>query len=46
VVVTAKEPTSEDRQRLNGHIREIVGKSDVGSEWFIGEVQRALSKPA
>ena len=46
VVVTAKEPTSEDRQRLNGHIREIVGKSDIGSEWFIGEVQRALSKPA
>jgi signal transduction histidine kinase/CheY-like chemotaxis protein len=46
VVVTAKEPTPEDRQRLNGHIREIVGKSDLGSGWFIGEVQRALSKPA
>lgn len=46
VVVTAKEPTPEDRQHLNGHIREIVGKSDVGSEWFIGEVQRALTKPA
>jgi signal transduction histidine kinase/DNA-binding response OmpR family regulator len=46
VVVTAKEPTPEDRQRLNGHIREIVGKSDVGSGWFIGEVQRALAKPA
>ena len=46
VVVTAKEPTPDDRQRLNGHIREIVGKSDVGSEWFIGEVRRALTKPA
>ncbi len=46
VVVTAKELMPEDRQRLNGHIREIVGKSDVGSQWFIGEVQRALTKPA
>jgi signal transduction histidine kinase/CheY-like chemotaxis protein len=46
VVITAKEPTAEDRQRLNGHIREIVGKSDLGGEWFIGEVQRALTKPA
>jgi len=46
VVVTAKEPRSEDRQRLNGHIREIVGKSDLGGKWFIGEVQRALSRAA
>ena len=46
VVVTAKEPTAEERQRLNGHIREIVGKSDLGGGWFIGEVQRALTKPA
>ena len=47
VVITAKEPTAEDRQRLNGHIREIVGKSDLGGRaWFIGEVKRALTKPA
>ena len=46
VVVTAKEPTADERQRLSGHIREIVGKSDVGSGWFISEVQRALTKPA
>ena len=46
VVVTANDTTAEDRQRLNGHIREIVGKSDLGREWFIGEVQRALTKPA
>jgi CheY-like chemotaxis protein len=46
VVITAKEPSSDDRQRLNGHIREIVSKTDFSNEWFIGEVQRALSKPA
>jgi CheY-like chemotaxis protein len=46
VVITAKEPTPDDRQRLNGHIREIVSKTDFSNEWFIGEVQRALSKPA
>jgi signal transduction histidine kinase/CheY-like chemotaxis protein len=46
VVVTAQQPTTDDRQRLNGHIREIVTKTDFGNEWFIGEVRRALTKPA
>jgi len=46
IVVTAKETTSQDRQRLNGHIREIVSKTDFGNEWFIGEVRRALTKAA
>ena len=46
VVVTAQEPSSDDRQRLNGHIREIVSKTDFGNEWFIGEVRRALTKAA
>jgi len=44
VVVTAKDLTSSDRERLNGHILEIVGKAEFNHGRFIGEVQRALSK--
>jgi signal transduction histidine kinase/DNA-binding response OmpR family regulator len=43
VVVTAKDPTSAERQRLNGHIRNIVGKVDLPQRRFVAEVQRALS---
>jgi CheY-like chemotaxis protein len=46
VVVTAKDLTRSDRERLNGHIRDIVGKAEFNHGRFIGEVQRALSRPA
>jgi CheY-like chemotaxis protein len=43
VVVTAKELDEADRRRLNGHIRDVVGKSSFHAG-FVAEVQRALSK--
>ncbi len=45
VVVTAKDLSATDREQLNGHILEIVGKAEFNHGRFIGEVQRALSKP-
>ncbi len=44
VVVTSKDLSATDRQRLNGHVLNIVGKADFNHGRFIGEVQRALSK--
>jgi CheY-like chemotaxis protein len=44
VVVTAKELAPGDREHLNGHIFDIVGKAEFDHGRFIGEVQRALSK--
>lgn len=44
VVVTAKDLSATDRERLNGHILDIVGKAEF-NHGFVGEVQRALSKP-
>ncbi|MEP6874899.1 MAG: response regulator [Burkholderiales bacterium] len=46
VVVTAKDLTQADRTQLNGRIREIVGKADFNHGRFIGEVERAMAKPA
>jgi signal transduction histidine kinase/DNA-binding response OmpR family regulator len=44
VVVTAQNLSAADRSRLNGHISEIVGKSQFSAELFVGEVQRALAR--
>ncbi len=44
VVVTAQNLTAADRTRLNGHISDIVGKSQFSAERFVGEVQRALAR--
>jgi CheY-like chemotaxis protein len=46
VVVTAKDLTHAERTHLNGHILEIVDKAEFNHGRFIGEVQRALSRPA
>jgi signal transduction histidine kinase/DNA-binding response OmpR family regulator len=46
MVVTSKDLTAADRSQLNGHILDIVGKADFNHGWFVGEVQRALSRPA
>ncbi|HEY9063781.1 MAG TPA: response regulator [Burkholderiaceae bacterium] len=44
IVVTARELTRHDRERLNGRVHEIVGKADINNGWFIGEVQRARAR--
>ena len=42
VVVTAEQPTHEQRERLNGHILDIVNKGESRHSHFIAEVRRAL----
>ena len=47
MIVTAQDLSAADRQRLNGHIMDIVGKTaDFNHGHFAQEVQRALSRPA
>lgn len=43
IIVTARQISAEDRKRLNGHIHDIVEKSDFNHGRFIGEVQRAMA---
>ncbi|HYD58737.1 MAG TPA: response regulator [Noviherbaspirillum sp.] len=42
IVVTAKPINDDDRQRLNGHVRNIMRKAEFNHGRFIGEVRRAL----
>jgi CheY-like chemotaxis protein len=42
VVVTAKEITAEDRQRLNGQVRRIFQKGSFSREELTAELRRAL----
>jgi signal transduction histidine kinase/CheY-like chemotaxis protein len=42
VVVTAKEITAEDRQRLNGQVRRIFHKGSFSREELTAELRRAL----
>ena len=42
VVVSAKELTSEDRQRLEGHVEKILQKGDFGREALLREVQQTV----
>jgi signal transduction histidine kinase/CheY-like chemotaxis protein len=42
LVVTAKHIEAEDRARLNGHVIDIVGKSEFNHGRFVNEVRRAL----
>ena len=44
IVVTARELTRSDRERLNGRVHDILGKADFNNGWFIGEVQRARAR--
>jgi signal transduction histidine kinase/CheY-like chemotaxis protein len=43
IVVSARRLSAEDRRLLNGHMLEIVAKSDFDHGSFIGEVERAMS---
>ena len=42
VVVSAKELTSEDRARLQGHVQKILQKGDFGREELMREVQQTV----
>ncbi|BAL22392.1 response regulator [Azoarcus sp. KH32C] len=44
IVVTAKQITTEDRDRLNSHVMKIIEKSDFNHGRFIGEVRRAMRR--
>jgi signal transduction histidine kinase/DNA-binding response OmpR family regulator len=46
VVVTAKDLTTQDRNRLTRHISRVMGKAEFDQGRFMGEVQRALSRPS
>jgi CheY-like chemotaxis protein len=47
LVVTAKQITNEDRDRLNGFVTAVVEKSKFDRERFSAEVQRAMAlRPA
>jgi signal transduction histidine kinase/CheY-like chemotaxis protein len=45
VVVTAKEITAEDRERLNGQVRRIFHKGSFSREELTAEIRRALDAP-
>src|SRR6185295_8852619 len=42
VVVSAKELTTEDRMRLQGHVKKILQKGDFGREGLMREVQETV----
>ncbi len=43
IVVTAKQITTEDRDKLNGFVMSVVEKSEFDRERFGAEVQRAMA---
>jgi CheY-like chemotaxis protein len=42
VVVSGKELTPEDRQRLQGHVQKILQKGDFGREGLLREVRETV----
>jgi signal transduction histidine kinase/CheY-like chemotaxis protein len=42
VVVSAKEITSQDRERLHGHVQKILQKGDFGRDELMREVQQTV----
>jgi hypothetical protein len=43
VVLTAKDLTSEDRKRLNGHVEKIMAKGE-GTETVLRKVQELVAQ--
>lgn len=43
LIVTAKIISDEDRRKLNGHVQEILEKSEFNREHFLNEVRRAMA---
>jgi CheY-like chemotaxis protein len=46
VVVTAKQVTKDDRDRLNGYVMTIMEKASFDPDRFAGEIRRAMSRRA
>jgi signal transduction histidine kinase/DNA-binding response OmpR family regulator len=44
VIVTARDLSAADREKLSGHIHELVDKTEFDEGRFIGEVRRALAQ--
>ena len=42
VVLTSKDLTEDDRQRLNGRVQRILAKGAVDREQLLAEIQRVL----
>jgi signal transduction histidine kinase/CheY-like chemotaxis protein len=45
LVMTAKTVTTQDRERLNGHVLKIMDKGTLDRDRFMSEVSRALRAP-
>ena len=43
VVVTASTITADERAKLNGLVRAVMGKTDFDSDLFLSEVRRAMA---
>jgi len=43
LVVTAKQVTAEDRDRLNGYVSTIVEKAEFDRDRFVAEIRRAIA---
>jgi CheY-like chemotaxis protein len=43
LVVTAKQITLEDREKLNGYVMSIMEKANFDRDRFIAEVRRAMA---
>jgi threonine synthase len=46
VIVTASTVTEDDRQRLNGFAKSVIGKAGFDSRQFIDEVRRVMTVAA
>jgi signal transduction histidine kinase/CheY-like chemotaxis protein/ligand-binding sensor domain-containing protein/protocatechuate 3,4-dioxygenase beta subunit len=44
IVITAKDITPEDRERLNGGVARILGKAAISREQLVAEVRQVLSQ--
>jgi CheY-like chemotaxis protein len=44
VVVTASDATADERQRLKGFVRAVIGKAGFDSKQFMTEVRAAMDK--
>ena len=42
VVISAKDLTAEDRERLHGHVQKILQKGDFSREELLREVQQTV----
>src|SRR4029079_17355787 len=46
IVITAKDLTAEDHERLNGEVMRIIQKGSTGTEQLLAEVRELLARQA